>query len=64
MGCNELGHYGIRVLANQLLGKVLEIEMGHTGTWLSDLLSLEIKIFGAAVGASSKVEIRESLQQA
>ena len=29
-GCDELFLYGIRVLAEQLLGIVLEIEMDHT----------------------------------
>ena len=29
-GCDELVLYGIRVLAEQLLGKVLDIEMDHT----------------------------------
>ena len=29
-GCDELVLYGIRVLAEQLLGKVLDIEVDHT----------------------------------
>ena len=31
-GCDELVLYGIRVLAEQLLGTVLDIEVDHTDT--------------------------------
>ena len=32
-GCDELVLYGIRVLVEQLLGTVLDIEMDHTATY-------------------------------
>ena len=35
-GCDELVLYGIRVLAEQLLGTVLDIEVDHTGPEIAD----------------------------